>query len=140
MFYIKGYLPLDPMPLEIPTAPMLNTAQTSFESCGLPFWFLITPWDGAVLVPNHLFFSNICNYITSIWFDCWLMFLMFQCSGLMKGNLVWGIWNLYGNLLKKKKLFIAACSMNADKMETAITSETISQQTVCGEIEKPNDD
>ena len=28
--------------------------------------------------------------------------------------------------------------MNADKMETSITSETISQQTVCGEIEKPS--
>ena len=30
--------------------------------------------------------------------------------------------------------------MNAEMMETSITSETISQQTVCGEIEKPNND
>ena len=29
------------------------------------------------------------------------------------------------------------CSMNTDKMETSITSETLSKQTVYGEIENP---
>ena len=33
---------------------------------------------------------------------------MFQYFDLMKVNLVWGIWNLYGDLLKERKLFIVA--------------------------------
>ena len=47
------------------------------------------------------------------------------------------ILNLYGNLKREKVIY---CSINTRNMETLISSEMISQQTICGEIGKPNKD
>ena len=64
------------------------------------------------------------------------MFLMFQHFGLVKVNLVWGIRKHCGILEGKK---VIDCSIKTRNMETSITSETISQQTFYGEIERSDD-
>ena len=70
--------------------------------------------------------------ILSLWFD-WSYSVLIQSKLLSIGYLK----SLQGSFEGKKVIYY---SMNTTNMETSITSETISQQTVCGEMEVPNKD
>ena len=78
-------------------------------------------------------------------------FLQYHHVGLIGVSVFWfldslrvililGVGNCYGRLLKGRndQLFIAAWKTKI--IETSITSEMVSQNTICGEIERPNKD